>query len=804
MRLPPPIRTLMIVLGFALLHIACVALSLSFMMKNTHTVLLWVPNGVAFAMCYVFGYRRVLLGVLLGASVAAGGMVFHEQGVSWSSALAVFILAVTEVIKIGVGVYLIKRFVRSPQLWDRFRDVATFILIALVVCFGASLCNLLFSILVVKTHTFENFGTNFAVWFFADFTSLIVLMPFISVWFTSLKAPIKRENAYEYAALITITLALGYLHFGGHFLNEFFNQYPLEFVVLGAWAIVRFQHRELFLVTFLTSIAMLVGTSAGYGPFIHTDAYQSIFSAHFFTGFITVVTYFVAAISYEHKQKSRELLVLNTSLEQRVLERTQQLVSVNEQLTVEVDTRARKILDIALLQDIAAAANDATRAEKVIPIVLERIGVYAGWSLGHVYILIDAESDARMQPLSVWYAATDHDYNDFKEMHQHIVYRCGEDLVGSVWQEEKPSWNNLWSKSDKRAQQAISVGLSSVFLFPVLAGNRVVAIVEYFTVGDQQPDEALLNIVAQTGLLLGRVFERHLANEERAILNSQLVKTSRQAGMSEIASGVLHNVGNVLNSVNVSVSVASDKVRELNAAGIEKVRSMLSENAGHLDEFFKEPTKLPKLLAYMEMLHNSFIGQREVALEELRAVADNIEHIKSIVYRQQNYAKTMSVLEPVLINDLVEDALEMNAPKLERSYIEVQKDYGEFPALMADRHDILQIVGNLISNAKHAMDGVSSSIKKIVLRTRLIDGNWIRIEVQDTGCGIPQHIQEKLFQFGFTTKKDGHGFGLHACANTAKALGGKLYFESAGEGLGACFILELPYVPLDKASSETA
>ena len=176
---------------------------------------------------------------------------------------------------------------------------------------------------------------------------------------------------------------------------------------------------------------------------------------------------------------------------------------------------------------------------------------------------------------------------------------------------------------------------------------------------------------------------------------------------------------------------------------------------------------------------------------EAGSLVDNITHIKEIVAMQQNYAKSAGILEPLEVADLVEDALRMNTGAMLRHNVKVVRDFAKVPPIMTEKHKVLQILVNLIRNAKYACDDSGRDDKQISLKVYNGDGR-IKIAIADNGVGIPPENLTRIFNHGFTTRKDGHGFGLHSGALAAKELGGKLLVFSEGTGRGATFTLELP------------
>jgi PAS domain S-box-containing protein len=303
-------------------------------------------------------------------------------------------------------------------------------------------------------------------------------------------------------------------------------------------------------------------------------------------------------------------------------------------------------------------------------------------------------------------------------------------------------------------------------------------------------------MVGQAGQPLGAlavvedITERRLAEEELERVHKQLLVASRQAGMAEVATNVLHNVGNVLNSVNVSASIVSERIRKSKCSGLARVAALLSEHASDLTTFLagSQGRHLP---VYLQELAAELIAERDGTIAELAVLRGNVEHIKEIVAMQQSYARRGGVTDMVDIRTLVEDSLRMNEGAFSRHGVTLVRDFQEVPPITVDKHKVLQILVNVIRNAKYACDESRSAEKRVTVRVRAANGTML-IAVIDTGVGIPAENLQRIFSHGFTTRKDGHGFGLHSCALAAKELGGSLQGESAGPGQGATFTLTLP------------
>ena len=293
------------------------------------------------------------------------------------------------------------------------------------------------------------------------------------------------------------------------------------------------------------------------------------------------------------------------------------------------------------------------------------------------------------------------------------------------------------------------------------------------------------------------ITERKKAEGELEELHKQLLRTSHQAGMAEVATGVLHNVGNVLNSVNVSATVVSDLVRRSKSPNVGKLSELLNQNRADLGRFMSEDPKGKVIPTYLGTLAEALSLEQKAILTEIESLHKNIGHIKDIVAMQQSYAKTSGIVETVSVPDLVEDALRMNAGSLARHDVEVGREYDARPVITVEKNKVLQILVNLIRNAKYACDESGRTDKRLVVRSRA-DGSGVEISVIDNGVGIPAENLTRIFAHGFTTRKHGHGFGLHSGALAAKEMGGSLFAHSEGPGRGSTFTLRLPFAPAER------
>jgi signal transduction histidine kinase len=274
-----------------------------------------------------------------------------------------------------------------------------------------------------------------------------------------------------------------------------------------------------------------------------------------------------------------------------------------------------------------------------------------------------------------------------------------------------------------------------------------------------------------------------------------LVTTARQAGMAEIANNVLHNVGNVLNSVNVSAALIGSKLRDSKSAGLVKAVNLMNEHAADLGTFITLDDRGKALPGYLNKLASALAQEKQGITDELESLTKSVDHIKEIVATQQSYSGATSVSEPVQVKDLLEDALRMNAGSIAHHQIDIVKEFAEVPLVLLDKHLMLQILINLIGNAKHALNGSTQQPHQIKLKLEIAettDTPRLRIRIEDNGEGIAPENLTRLFAHGFTTRKNGHGFGLHSCALAMKEMKGSITAFSDGLGRGAAFVVELP------------
>ncbi len=286
---------------------------------------------------------------------------------------------------------------------------------------------------------------------------------------------------------------------------------------------------------------------------------------------------------------------------------------------------------------------------------------------------------------------------------------------------------------------------------------------------------------------------RKQAERDREQLHGQLLIASRQAGMAEIATSVLHNVGNVLNSVNVSAKIIRDRARSSRQTGLLKASEMIRANADDLVHLFTQDPRGKQLPEYLHQLSVTLQTEREQIESEVTQLLSGVEHIIEIVRLQQTCASNSTLRVKINPVQIMEEAVRVNLIAMDRHHITVHSEFQDTGTLLLDQHKILQVLVNLLANAKQALSGVQTQNRQIWLSVGLDpSGERIIFAVRDNGCGISPENLPCVFRQGFTTRAEGHGFGLHSAINAATEMGGALTAHSAGMGQGATFTLSIP------------
>jgi len=300
------------------------------------------------------------------------------------------------------------------------------------------------------------------------------------------------------------------------------------------------------------------------------------------------------------------------------------------------------------------------------------------------------------------------------------------------------------------------------------------------------------SLAEKTDLLKGEIEERKRVQAEFERVHRQLLVSSRLAGMAEVATSVLHNVGNVLNGANLLASSIEKQVHQSQAPGVSRLAALLAERQADLGQFLAQDERGSQVCGHLGRLGAQLTTEQTRLVEKTRLLSESIQHIKEIVAMQQNYARIYGVTETAALSEIVEDAVQMCSGAVGWPDLELVRDYAPVPAAALDRHRVLQILFNLLENARQACEAQGGNGGRITVRLRLIGQDRVQAQVSDNGIGIPAENLPRIFTQGFSTRKGGHGFGLHSSVLAAQDMGGSLTVQSDGPGRGATFTLELP------------
>jgi PAS domain S-box-containing protein len=453
-----------------------------------------------------------------------------------------------------------------------------------------------------------------------------------------------------------------------------------------------------------------------------------------------------------------------TRLEKRYLHKDGHEVWALVIVAVVQDVQDQEPYYIAQVNDI----SDRKRAEAALKESDERLRILFDFA-PDAYFLMDLESKFIDGNLAV----------------QNLTGLSRDELIGSNF-----AVTDLLSGDDARRAEQVLTGLS----------KGAATVPHEYTLRHQDGSEVPVEVCSYPVSIGGQpvilsiarnITERKASEIQLAELNQKFLEYSRLAGMAEVATSVLHNVGNVLNSINVSSSLVSDQVRNSRVSGLSQVVELLNQHEADLAAFFSDNPKGKQLAGYLATLSGTLLAEQAKIVDELAFLDKNIEQVKEIVSMQQAYTMVAGASDLTDIRQLVEDSVRMEQRALNRHGVRVIREFEPLPPVMVDKYKVMQILVNLIQNAKHACSKVAPEDRQLTLRISR-DGDWVDVEVIDTGSGIDPEHQDKLFNFGFTGREGGHGYGLYSGLLAAQEMGGNLSAHSDGLGHGACFTLSLP------------
>lgn len=300
------------------------------------------------------------------------------------------------------------------------------------------------------------------------------------------------------------------------------------------------------------------------------------------------------------------------------------------------------------------------------------------------------------------------------------------------------------------------------------------------------------HLIRISGVIID-ITERKITELKLQKLNKELIVSARRAGMSDIAVNILHNIGNILNSVNVINDFIYDKISNSKISNMSKGIELLKKNIAKHDNDFMLTTKGFQTIEYFEQLSHYWSEEQASLLNEVKTLKNHIKKINNVVKMQQAISGVVGHVEYTNLHEAMDDALMVVLESIRKRNIEVVKEYQPLSFVLIDKIKLLQILLNLVNNALDALNESNQEKHILTIAVGLYGPETCFISVTDNGSGIKTENLSKIFTYGFSTKETGHGFGLHSSLLLAKELKGSLTVSSAGPDCGATFTLTIPF-----------
>ncbi len=461
-------------------------------------------------------------------------------------------------------------------------------------------------------------------------------------------------------------------------------------------------------------------------------------------------------------------------------------------------------------QAISREINLENLLIKMMEIILENAGAQKGFiileSKGH--LLIEASAQVDIKKIEVLGAKPVDETDELSQTIIHYVFRSGENVVFPG-----DSHKELFSEDP----YIIKLRPQSILCTPIRYQDKILGILylennlaaNAFT---EERIEILQIILSQAAISLENAFVYdhldELVKERTAQLKKaqdELIDNAHKAGMADIATTTLHNVGNILNSVKTSTQMVNDTIKNSSIDGLEKANNLLRENIESIEEFIINSPKGKKLMQYYLLLEEGFVKEHDTTIKHLNRLNDMVSAIEEVILTQQNYAGTASLIEAYDLSEIVEDVLMIQSGIIKSHKITIEKYFDSVPKITVQKTKLVHIIVNLIKNAKEALFQAPTNERCLTFKIGSSD-EAVFLKVTDTGTGIAKENLEKIFSHGFTTKEDGHGFGLHSSANYMNEMGGRMWAESEVKTKGSTFILRFPKITRelgDRSSMKT-
>ncbi len=405
---------------------------------------------------------------------------------------------------------------------------------------------------------------------------------------------------------------------------------------------------------------------------------------------------------------------------------------------------------VKLLQEVAVAANQATHVDEAFRFCLERVCEMNNWPVGHVY-MVDEETRSFLYSSGVWHLKKNKKFSEFKKMTMKTRFSIGSGLPGRVLKNGKPSWimDISRDKNFPRALSAEASGLGAGVAFPVLIGEEVRAVMEFFSADAMERDERLMESMSHISAQVGRALERHISEEKLRVSKEQAE----------------------------SATVEKDKYVSLIA---HDMKSPFASIIVLLKLLMREEDN-PALSQYMEFIKNAH-GTAERTVKMI----DEVLHVSR--FRMGQIQLNKKFVDGNTICAIAGATISFAAKE---KGVSIKNEMPENTRLYADMDLLVEVLQNLLANAvKFCKPG--DTITMFAPSSELST-----IAVKDTGEGVDEDLAPDLFRHDVKTTtlgtdgEKGTGLGLPLCNDIMEAHGGSLSVESTS-GEGSIFFARLP------------
>ena len=412
---------------------------------------------------------------------------------------------------------------------------------------------------------------------------------------------------------------------------------------------------------------------------------------------------------------------------------------------------------LKMLQRVAVTANEVTDFETTLQETLDAVCAHTGWPVGHVY-LPAPEDPSRLASSDIWLVAQPEAFEQFRRLTKETTIQRGEGLPGRVLADAAPAWVPDITADPTFLRKADGLGVRGAFAFPVLVGEEVVAVLEFYSVQAEEPDDLLLETMAYVGAQLSRVVERERARRSLERYAAQLKE--RNAELEQFASIASHDL--------------------------------------------QEPLRM--VSSFLQLLQRRYADQLDATADEyIEYAVDGAKRMQVLIQDLLAYSRVGTrgkAFKPVDMNRTVETVLTDLGPALEEVDADVEVE--PLPTVSADETQMRQLLQNLVANAVKFSGEATPAVRVWAERVREEDRAAWRFAVSDNGIGIEAHHGDRVFQIfqrlHTRDEYEGTGIGLAVCKKIVERHGGRIWFESksgtdyAGSG-GTTFYFTLPLRP---------